>query len=96
MHQLLIENSNILEDSIYEEVRTSVELNEFTILTEMSETRNRPVEGSGYNHDGSGYGGIEDTELKNNSENLQSMPREDGVNDDDFINDDEGKPDFLT
>ena len=60
----------------------------------MSETSKRPVEGSGYNHDGSGYGGIDDAELDNSSENLQSMSREDGVIDDEFINDDEGNPNF--
>ena len=84
----------ILEDSKYEEVRASVELNEFPILTEKRETRSIPLEGSGYNHDGSGYGGIEDTELSNNSENLQSMSHEDRMNDDKFINDDEGNPNF--
>ena len=54
------------------------------------------MEGSGYNHDGSGYGGIEDTELNSKGENLQSMSREDGMNDDEFINDDEGNPNFLS
>ena len=76
---------------MYEEVRTTAELNEFTIMMGKSETRNRPVEGSGNNHDGSGYGGLEDAELNNDGGNLQNLSREEGVNDDEFINDDEGK-----
>ena len=86
----LLLDFTILEGSRYEEVRSSDELNEFTIKMRITDTKNGLVEGSGSNHDGSGYGSIEDAELNNDSGHLQNLSHEEAMNDDEFINDDEG------